>query len=101
MSRRRDREKLRDRLQEAWAVTRGEAERAGSSLDGWDLCDVVLEETHRSRGVGTWVMERILDHPTIRTTRVLLITRDAQSFYGQFGFESHPFECMVKPEASA
>jgi len=43
VSRRRDRERLRDRLQEAWAVTRGEAERAGSSLDGWDLCDVVLD----------------------------------------------------------
>ena len=65
------------------------------------LCDVVLAATHRSHGVGTWVMERILDHPAVRTTRVLLITRDAQAFYGQFGFETHSYECMVKPEASA
>src|SRR5262245_14612244 len=27
------------------------------------LCDVVLEARHRSRGLGTWVMERILEHP--------------------------------------
>ena len=59
------------------------------------LCDVVLDDGHRSRGVGTWLMERILDHPDVRNTRVFLITRDAQSFYRQFGFITHPYECMV------
>jgi len=62
------------------------------------LCDVVLEASHRSRGLGTWVMERVLDHPAVRNTRVLLITRDAQAFYRKFGFETHPYECMVRPE---
>jgi GNAT superfamily N-acetyltransferase len=64
------------------------------------LGDVVVEASHRSRGLGTWVMERILDHPSVRNTRVLLITRDAQAFYRKFGFETHPYECMVRPESA-
>jgi GNAT superfamily N-acetyltransferase len=61
------------------------------------LCDVVIEEGHRARGLGTWIMERLLEHPAVRETRVLLITRDAQAFYRRFGFVPHPFECMARP----
>jgi len=64
------------------------------------VCDVVLEPSHRGLGVGRWLMQRILEHPAVRRTRVLLITRDAQAFYRPLGFETHPYECMVKPEAS-
>ena len=46
-------------------------------------------------------MERILDHSAVRNTRVLLITRDAQVFYGRFGFATHRYECMVKPEGAS
>jgi N-acetylglutamate synthase-like GNAT family acetyltransferase len=63
------------------------------------LCDVVLKPSLRTQGLGTWVMECILDHPAVRNTRVLLITRDAQAFYRKFGFATHRYECMVKPEA--
>ena len=62
------------------------------------VCDVVLDDRHRSHGIGTWLMERILDHPTVRGTRVFLITRDAQPFYHRLGFVTHPYECMVLPE---
>src|SRR5258706_16476011 len=31
------------------------------------LCDVVVDPAHRSRGVGTWLMRSILDHPSVRT----------------------------------
>jgi GNAT superfamily N-acetyltransferase len=64
------------------------------------VCDVVLDPEHRSGGVGTWLMQRILDHPAVRQTRVLLITRDAQPFYRKLGFETHPYECMLKVEPS-
>jgi ribosomal protein S18 acetylase RimI-like enzyme len=63
------------------------------------LCDVVLEPGERDRGLGTWVMERILGHPAVRNTLVLLITRDAQAFYRKLGFTTHPYECMVKAES--
>ena len=62
------------------------------------VCDVVLHAEHRSHGVGSWVMERILEHPAVRWTRVLLITRDAQDFYRKLGFTSHPYECMLRKE---
>jgi ribosomal protein S18 acetylase RimI-like enzyme len=64
------------------------------------VCDVVIAPSHRGRGVGRWLMERILGHPAVRDTRVLLITRDAQAFYRQLGFSTHPYECMIKREPS-
>lgn len=62
------------------------------------VLDVVVAEVHRARGIGTWLMERVLDHPAVRDTRVLLITKDAQPFYRALGFETHPYECMRKLE---
>jgi len=60
------------------------------------LCDVVIDPDHRDVGIGSWLMEVILDHPSVRRTRVLLITRDAQPFYRRLGFATHPYECMVR-----
>ena len=62
------------------------------------VLDVVVSEEHRAQGLGTWLMERILEHPAVRDTRVVLITKDAQDFYGGLGFRTHPFECMIKRE---
>lgn len=62
------------------------------------LCDVVIDPGHRSRGVGRWFMELVLDHPAVRNTRIVLVTRDAQDFYRQLGFVTHPYECMVRPD---
>jgi ribosomal protein S18 acetylase RimI-like enzyme len=63
------------------------------------LCDVVLDPGHRDGGIGTWLMQVILEHPAVRRTRMVLITRDAQSFYRRLGFETHPYECMVRPQS--
>jgi ribosomal protein S18 acetylase RimI-like enzyme len=60
------------------------------------VCDVVVDGAHRNRGVGEWLMRSVLEHPAVRDTRVLLVTRDAQPFYGNLGFVTHPFECMVR-----
>jgi ribosomal protein S18 acetylase RimI-like enzyme len=60
------------------------------------VCDVVVDAAHRGRGVGKWLMRCILSHPAVRETRVLLVTRDAQAFYRDLGFTTHPFECMVR-----
>jgi N-acetylglutamate synthase-like GNAT family acetyltransferase len=63
------------------------------------LCDVVIAPPYRSRGLGTWFMKSVLDHPVVRKTRVFLITRDAQPFYRKLGFATHPYECMVRAES--
>ncbi len=60
------------------------------------LCDVVIDPAHRDVGVGSWLMQVILEHPSVRSTRMLLITRDAQPFYRRLGFATHPYECMVR-----
>ncbi|MDB6030361.1 MAG: family N-acetyltransferase [Verrucomicrobiales bacterium] len=60
------------------------------------LCDVVVAPEHRRKGLGKWMLETILKHPRLGTTRVDLFTRDAQAFYGQFGFTKHRFDSMVR-----
>jgi ribosomal protein S18 acetylase RimI-like enzyme len=60
------------------------------------LCDVVVAPEHRGRGIGKWMLENILNHPRLATTRIDLFTRDAQEFYQKFGFHRHRFESMVR-----
>ena len=49
--------------------------------------DVVVREELRGRGLGKAVMRLLLDHPRVRTARVVrLQTRDAQGLYRQLGF---------------
>jgi GNAT superfamily N-acetyltransferase len=63
------------------------------------VSDVVIHPDHRGRGLGKVLMRFLLQHPAVRGTRVLLITRDAQPFYRELGFVPHPFECMVRGDA--
>jgi GNAT superfamily N-acetyltransferase len=49
--------------------------------------DVFVLETHRSRGLGKWLMQCITRHPALQgLRRWILTTRDAHSLYSQFGF---------------
>ncbi len=58
------------------------------------LCDVYIEESHRGKGLSKWLMECILQHPNLQgLRRFCLITADAHSLYGQFGFKP-----LAKPE---
>ena len=51
------------------------------------LCDVYIEEQCRGRGLGTWLVQCALEHPSVlRLRRVALITHDAQEFYRRLGF---------------
>lgn len=53
------------------------------------ICDVVLDAGHQGKGVGTWMMERILEYPSISETQFVLQTGTAQAFYRRLGFENH------------
>ncbi len=51
------------------------------------LGDVIVAEQHRACGLGKWMIECILEHPSMKTTTQCLRTRDAHSLYERYGFE--------------
>jgi N-acetylglutamate synthase-like GNAT family acetyltransferase len=67
------------------------------------LCDVYIEEAHRGSGLGKWLIECILSHPSIKDLkRIDLSTRDAHELYRKFGFTEppKPQSMMVKVRAN-
>src|SRR5580765_2262077 len=51
------------------------------------LADVYVLEEHRGKGLGKWIVETILAHPSLQgLRRILLSTRDAHNLYAQFCF---------------
>jgi GNAT superfamily N-acetyltransferase len=51
------------------------------------LSDVIVLEDARGRGLGSWMIEAILDHPDLqRLRRIALLTRDARELYERYGF---------------
>ena len=61
------------------------------------LADVFVLESHRGRGLATWLMEVIQGHPDLQgLRRWILMTRDAHGLYRKFGFReiADPSRCM-------
>jgi GNAT superfamily N-acetyltransferase len=57
------------------------------------LCDVYVLESHRGRGLGTWLIEAVMAHPDLQgLRRFQLVTRDAHGLYEKYGFAlpTHP-----------
>jgi len=51
------------------------------------LNDVYILSQHRGQGLASWLIECVLVHPDLQgLRRFMLTTKDAQSFYGRFGF---------------
>jgi GNAT superfamily N-acetyltransferase len=50
------------------------------------LCDVVVDERHRKKGLGGFIVASVLAHPRLMGTKFLLGTRDAHGLYERFGF---------------
>ena len=51
------------------------------------IADVFVLASRRGSGLGTWLMECVLEHPELRgLRRWLLVTRDAQGLYRKVGF---------------
>jgi GNAT superfamily N-acetyltransferase len=63
------------------------------------LCDVFVDESERGNGIGTRLVEALLDDQRVRHVgRVLLATTDAASLYERLGFKSleHPERQMER-----
>ncbi len=55
------------------------------------LCDVYIVKTQRGKGLGSWLIRSILEHPDLKNLkRVSLITHDAQNFYLGLDFSFLP-----------
>src|SRR5690349_20294911 len=53
------------------------------------ICDVFIDQEHRGRGLGTWLIDSIVeDLSADGVTRFLLSTRDAHEVYQRCGFSS-------------
>jgi GNAT superfamily N-acetyltransferase len=51
------------------------------------LADVFVVETSRGEGLGVWLMEVIMGHPSLQNLRRwMLVTRDAHGLYEKFGW---------------
>ena len=51
------------------------------------LSDVIIDEEYRSRGLGKALVSHIVSSPELQGLRGILVTRDAQKLYSQYGFE--------------
>lgn len=52
------------------------------------LCDIVIDEQYRGRGMGKWMLQCVFEHPDLlHLKRWSLVTKDAHDFYKQFGFK--------------
>lgn len=60
------------------------------------LCDVIIDEAYRGRGLGTALIGHIEARPEYAGLRGLLLTRDAHGLYAKFGFEPVNGRAMEK-----
>ncbi len=62
-----------------------------------NIMDVFVLEEYRGRGLGTWLIQCLVDHlVSFGLSKIMLNTHDAQEFYRQFGFREieQPQKCM-------
>lgn len=53
------------------------------------VADIVIDSSYRGKGLGTWMMSCIAEHPKIRHTQMVLQTRDAHALYEKCGFSQN------------
>ena len=50
------------------------------------LCDVIIDEAHRGKGLGKALVKYITEHESLAGAMGVLGTRDAHGLYEQYGF---------------
>ncbi|WP_026668244.1 GNAT family N-acetyltransferase [Butyrivibrio sp. AE2005] len=51
------------------------------------LSDVIIDEKYRNKGLGKVLVSHIVSSPELQGLRGILVTKDAQKLYSQYGFE--------------
>ncbi len=52
------------------------------------LCDVIIDERHRHKGLGKALVSYIVSRPAYSGRMGFLVTRDAHGLYEKYGFET-------------
>jgi GNAT superfamily N-acetyltransferase len=61
------------------------------------LADVFILPEHRGKGLSKWMISFIQQHPDLQQLRRwMLVTKDAQGLYEQFGWTALPPELVVR-----
>nr|WP_235917995.1 GNAT family N-acetyltransferase [Paenibacillus lutrae] len=58
------------------------------------LCDVIINEAYRGQGIGTYLVQTIVESERLRGLNGILGTLDAHGLYEKFGFERVPDRFM-------
>ena len=60
------------------------------------LWDVIIDESHRQKGVGKALMKFVLEHPKLKGIfRWFLMTEDAHGLYQKYGFKTEAYNPYV------
>jgi N-acetylglutamate synthase-like GNAT family acetyltransferase len=59
------------------------------------LCDVIIDEAQRKKGLGKLLMASVVAHPWVKVSVCLLGTADAHGLYEKYGFRKS--EQMKRP----
>lgn len=60
------------------------------------ICDVVVDEEYRNKGIGKKIMTYISELDFYKPLKGILATRDAFGLYEKFGFKKEPSKFMSK-----
>ncbi len=60
------------------------------------VCDVIVDEAHRGKGIGTRLIEALTGDEEISRLKGLLVTNNAHALYRKFGFYSRESAFMQK-----
>ena len=60
------------------------------------ICDVIIDESHRGKGLGKKLIHTITEDEQLKPLFGILATRDAHGLYEQYGFVKNPDKYMSK-----
>ena len=65
-------------------------------VSAYYICDVIVDSKYRGNGIGSALIQTIVEQSCFESMRGFLVTRDAHGLYRKFGFEPDSERCMMR-----